>query len=50
MTISEAISHQTASRPVGMPVALRVVAMGRVMARCLDPQLAAAGGGSFCGQ
>jgi hypothetical protein len=28
MTISEAISHQTANRGVGIPAALRVVAIG----------------------
>jgi hypothetical protein len=29
ITISETITHQTARRPVGIPVALRVLAMGR---------------------
>jgi hypothetical protein len=31
MTISETMTHQTASRPVGIPAALRVVAMGLIM-------------------
>jgi len=32
MKISDAITHQTARRPVGIPAVLRVVAIGRAAA------------------
>jgi hypothetical protein len=47
MTISEAITHQMPSRPVGMPAALRVFAIGLADIDLLE---LVAQAGSFCGQ
>jgi hypothetical protein len=46
ITISEAITHQTARRPVGMPAAERVVAIGLADIDASSPGQF----GAFCGQ
>jgi hypothetical protein len=48
MTISEAMTHHTARRPVGIPAVLRVVAIGRADADI--GTIPPAQFGAFCGQ